>query len=393
MSRETSSFARKLSILLLSLLMCLNQLPLSVFAQDETGAETADTEVVNSPDDESAAEGFDLIEVSEEDTAETALGMDDNDDLFSEYVDHAFNGLYDAEIQHIGNIESTQSNEDKLGGLELTIYQFLAEKVLEVSSGSLTSTVFSISLDELGLTGPYTAADLGVEAIVADGAITADAKEAYTKKLDFDSGLVLDVLRSDYPYDLFWYDKTAQTSTKVSKQYSASGNTETGYELSVSGSITISMPVAVDYSASGTAGTYELSNVVEKVQTAADNAQTIVQNNAGLEDYDKVTAYKNAICDWTSYNDDAADESKKTPYGDPWQLIWVFDGDETTSVVCEGYAKAFKYLCDLSRFSSSRIDCYLVSGTMAGGSGEGRHMWNIIRMDDNKNYLVDVTNC
>ena len=393
MSRETSSFARKFSILLLSLLMCLNQLPLSVFAQDETGTETADTEAVNSSDDESAAEGFDLIEVSEEDTAETALGMDDNDDLFSEYVDHAFNGLYDAEIQHIGNIASTQSNEDKLGGLELTIYQFLAEKVLEVSSGSLTSTVFSISLDELGLTGPYTAADLGVEAIVADGAITADAKEAYTKKLDFDSGLVLDALRSDYPYDLFWYDKTAQTSTKVSKQYSASGNTETGYELSVSGSITISMPVAVDYSASGTAGTYELSNVVEKVQTAADNAQTIVQNNAGLEDYDKVTAYKNAICDWTSYNDDAADESKKTPYGDPWQLIWVFDGDETTSVVCEGYAKAFKYLCDLSRFSSSRIDCYLVSGTMAGGSGEGRHMWNIIRMDDNKNYLVDVTNC
>lgn len=30
------------------------------------------------------------------------------------------------------------------------------------------------------------------------------------------------------------------------------------------------------------------------------------------------------------------------------ELIWVFDGDSSTNVVCEGYAKAFQYLCDLS---------------------------------------------
>lgn len=30
---------------------------------------------------------------------------------------------------------------------------------------------------------------------------------------------------------------------------------------------------------------------------------------------------------------------------------------------------------------------------MGGGTGAGRHMWNIVRMDDELYYLVDVTNC
>ncbi len=30
---------------------------------------------------------------------------------------------------------------------------------------------------------------------------------------------------------------------------------------------------------------------------------------------------------------------------------------------------------------------------MSGGTGEGPHMWNIVRMQDGFNYLVDVTNC
>ena len=35
----------------------------------------------------------------------------------------------------------------------------------------------------------------------------------------------------------------------------------------------------------------------------------------------------------------------------------------------------------------------MVSGVMQGGTGAGGHMWNIVTMDDGKNYLVDVTNC
>ena len=100
----------------------------------------------------------------------------------------------------------------------------------------------------------------------------------------------------------------------------------------------------------------------------------------------KRCAYKEYICAQTAYDHNAADD-KTTPYGNPWQLISVFDGDSGTNVVCEGYSKAFQYLCDLSK-----LDCISVSGVMAGGTGAGGHMWNVVALKGN-NYLVDVTNC
>lgn len=101
-------------------------------------------------------------------------------------------------------------------------------------------------------------------------------------------------------------------------------------------------------------------------------------------------AYRQKICELVSYNSTAANNTP-TPYGDPWQLIYVFDGDDSTNVVCEGYSKAFKYLCDLSAFTND-ITCSLVTGTMAGGTGAGNHMWNIVAIGSS-NYLVDITNC
>lgn len=100
-------------------------------------------------------------------------------------------------------------------------------------------------------------------------------------------------------------------------------------------------------------------------------------------------SYKEEICDLTSYNYDAVKPG--VAYGDPWQMIYVFDGDESTNVVCEGYAKAFQYLCDMSDFLDPGYNCCSVTGMMRGGTGEGPHMWNIVTIGDG-NYLVDVTN-
>lgn len=55
-------------------------------------------------------------------------------------------------------------------------------------------------------------------------------------------------------------------------------------------------------------------------------------------------------------------------------------------MVCEGYSKAFQYLCDLSD-----ITCYTVTGMMNGGTGEGPHMWNIVA-NNGKYYMADITN-
>ena len=54
--------------------------------------------------------------------------------------------------------------------------------------------------------------------------------------------------------------------------------------------------------------------------------------------------------------------------------------------VCEGYAKIFKIFCN--KFG---IPCILVVGQTYNSSTEDGHMWNYVKMDDDKWYLVDVT--
>ena len=129
------------------------------------------------------------------------------------------------------------------------------------------------------------------------------------------------------------------------------------------------------------------TSIPQAVQTAKTTAQNIVKKYAGKTDREKLNGYRQEICDRVQYNDAALSDDYSN--GNPWQLIWVFDEDPSTDVVCEGYSKAFQYLCDLTCFYSSQIRCITVTGSMDGGA----HMWNVVRMEDDKNYLVDVTNC
>ena len=59
-----------------------------------------------------------------------------------------------------------------------------------------------------------------------------------------------------------------------------------------------------------------------------------------------------------------------------------------TGPVCEGYARAFKVLCD-----RSGIPCILVVGDAQpdGESSPEHHMWNEVQMEDGLWYAVDVT--
>lgn len=51
--------------------------------------------------------------------------------------------------------------------------------------------------------------------------------------------------------------------------------------------------------------------------------------------------------------------------------------------VCQGYAEAFKLICDIYN-----IPCVYISGVTDGGGG---HAWNGVQMDDGKWYLIDAT--
>ena len=181
---------------------------------------------------------------------------------------------------------------------------------------------------------------------------------------------VWQALLADLPYALYWHDKT------VGIGYSYIP--DNGWE-----NITFKFAVAAEFR-----GDSLYTTNIPNVPAAVAAAKQVVSANRGKTDYDKLQAYRQYICDQFSYNFSI---NKDTAYGNPWQLLWVFDGNASTNVVCEGYAKAFKYLCDLTEESNGwigSVETLDVTGTMNGD----RHMWNVVRINGT-NYLADVTNC
>ena len=95
----------------------------------------------------------------------------------------------------------------------------------------------------------------------------------------------------------------------------------------------------------GISTTLDTSNIARVQDALEEVAYVEVICNTG-DVVRHLNNLKSYICDAVTYDDAAADDSTNTPYGDPWQLISVFDSDPNTNVVCEGYSKAFKYLVD-----------------------------------------------
>lgn len=291
-----------------------------------------------------------------------------------------------------------------LTGGSKNLYDRLRADIIAVANGADGcdgSTVFVYSLDEIYSQSSFTEDDLHT-AIVVNGKIsdaaTAAVSAKYASEMDFDA--VTDCLMQDCVYELYWYDKTENGGCNERENYHYGAQTVNGnWVLTVSGQVTVSFAVSEDYAVitNNGNGTYsmdpyavDVAKYGQAARQAAANAQNIVSAHENESNYQRLLSYKNAICTETDYNHDAA-EDDDTAYGDPWQLVWVFDENPVTKVVCEGYSKAFKYLNDLS--ANTDVDVILAEGTMEGATGSGPHMWNIVRMEDGRNYMADITNC
>lgn len=278
-------------------------------------------------------------------------------------------------VKKTGLKKAPKPQGNNLQGVEQRLYQKIMPEIASIAAGNRASAIFTYPVGEVFDQVTFTASDLGVDAIIANGAFTPEATAAMEKKLDVDTGALLKALLADAPYEMYWFDKTAGLVVGGMRY---SGNSSS---ITVLGDFSIRFAVVSDYAED----LYTVdTSYGQSVSQAVENAAQIVQDYEAYSDYDRLMAYKNEICALTSYNDEAA--AGGVPYGNPWQLVWVFDGDPDTTVVCEGYAKAFQYLNDLS---SSSVTVISVTGDM----DDGAHMWNIVTMDDGKHYLVDVTNC
>jgi len=316
-----------------------------------------------------AASVTSTVEVTEAITPVPEEDLPENDALFALYAEGK---LYSYEMATFGT-----AAREKLNPVEQSIYDALKAQIESVAANG-GSTAFTLS-DVPGLKTVWTS-----EEIFFSDTDTSQVKAAFTAQ--FSSRAIMMALLSDCPYDLYWFDKTISNAFRTSFSYELYGYEQNGVvtltEVVVV-DLTFRFAVSEDYKAAEDT----VISDVSKVATARANALAVVEANASKSPYEKLIAYKEYICQATSYNHPAAEDDYTGGYGDPWQLISVFDGDPSTTVVCEGYAKAFQYLCDLSG-----IDCISASGYMIGGTGAGGHMWNVVTLDG-KNYLVDVTNC
>lgn len=286
-----------------------------------------------------------------------ASGLPDSDELFAGYAMQLFYG--DSGVALLSNF-----GEAELVGYNLILYRALKEGVADLAAEGGEAQVV---------------VDLGEDAITwesraeSDEELRAEASQELQSHINLN--MIMSCLLADCPYELYWYDKTE--GVRMSYSYGAPGG------IGSISAFTFTLAVSAKYQGTSTE---TIAGDMDTVGKAAEMARNIAAQYSGYSDYAKMIAFRDEICELVSYNSAAAGESYTGGYGDPWQLIYVFDDDDSTNVVCEGYAKAFQYLCDLSG-----LTCYTVTGAMTGGTGEGRHMWNIVTLGG-ENYLVDVTN-
>lgn len=90
--------------------------------------------------------------------------------------------------------------------------------------------------------------------------------------------------------------------------------------------------------------------------------------------YDTLSALQDFLCSRVVYTSDAAHAHDAAGA--------LIDG----AAVCDGYAKAFKLLCD-----AYEIPCLIVAGTATQSSQEAPHAWNYVQMENGKWYAIDPT--
>lgn len=116
----------------------------------------------------------------------------------------------------------------------------------------------------------------------------------------------------------------------------------------------------------------QVNLAISKVENIRNNIVNSLSNTTS--DYTKMLQVHDTLVQLIDYSDSSV--SSRNIYG---ALV-------DNKVVCEGYAKVFKYILD-----SINIDCILVSGDATNSSNKTEpHMWNYVMVNGNW-YGVDVT--
>lgn len=170
-------------------------------------------------------------------------------------------------------------------------------------------------------------------------------------------------------WDAFIYDNVDLFYIDVSKV-----NMNIEYQ-SLGGIRTYKVSIGPKNNASYYLDTFQTQEQVEQAKVYLEDIGSQMKQQVETQSaYNKIGMVHNWLIQKISYDENSANQH--TVYG---ALV-------DNKAVCEGYARAFKYLMD-----ASGIPCVLVSGTAKNSQGEmEKHAWNYVQINENW-YAVDVT--
>ena len=459
---------RRISAVVLSVVMILSMMPVMAFAEDDnaaaeptaaeeiavedTAADTAEDGAEDTAEDtdavepegqvtEESGEAGDSGEVIEEgsDVDEEAVPEEEAEDPEEEADDEVYDesdmGFGEAsfgagiEAEDVDATEPEKQVEDflfsedeeedqdgrapsrllsvkgdRLTGNDLKYYNYYKKIIKGVVAGDRTNAYITVKASTFLGKRTFTASQLGVKKIGywkdGDWHITEAAQKKINALYDpINWKRVYTSVLSDMPNSTYWVDWYASDrffDWECKYKYNA---TKLVFNEDES-MLQFRLPVMPEFAKDADDSYVYIFKVSQSKLAAAKqakiNARKIVNrfstevNTSGKArawvDREKLRYYCKKIAELTDYDKEIA-QNTNLGRTTPWSFVSVLDGNKNTLAVCAGYARAFKYLCDLSKFNSNWIDCQLVSGKV----GSVGHMWNIVRMNDGLNYVVDPT--
>ena len=312
----------------------------------------ASEDTVSNGDDQLAQTAGVTVE-AEAGTVDFDLG--DTDALYEQYVNRLFYGNpAGPKPAAVPKLKAKKITGDRLEGQDKELYDGLKESFGEIASGEweYEDTELNVPLKLFGIESDvrYTAEGLGLEDTsylfkpseedpetgVWNPEVPAAADRLFQKLFSFDANRVINCLLADCAYEMYW--STGHSTYPTGLSYSW-GQEEDGTEYIQLEPLGFKFQVDPKFRADPA---NEYSVDTEKTKAAADavqNARKILDDASGKDDYHKLVSYKDAICDLVVYDNAAASGESEDDMG-PWALVYVFDGNPDTNVVCEGYAEA-----------------------------------------------------
>lgn len=201
-----------------------------------------------------------------------------------------------------------------------------------------------------------------------------EAYEAFKQQILFDLQSSLDAFIYDHP-EIFWL-----RGGKCSYTVSAVGSDATGWVGYIS-KLTY-MPTVAFSGADSLVSEYDaaVSAVVAQIRARAD-----INGNGYIEQMELIMTAHDYLCDRFYYDSVAYANYPTTGDYRIFCSAGGFLDSVGTGVVCEGYAKSFKVICD-----QLGIPCVLIGGTVVQNGKIQGHMWNGVQING-KWYLMDVT--